>query len=191
LNEDYKKALEFLQDAEKELDQIEREFSTAFDALNGAKNYITDKSEYKLNFNEATELMTRSDRALNDRNYTAAKDLADKALASAESIVAESMPEVVVEMDVDNFFNAGMRQKFDFIVRNKGNVEAKNIILEFGGSIELQSEMDEIPRLGPKETKSFTLVGLFRDPGDNQIKVKVDAFNEIEGNHIKPITTGG
>ena len=184
MNEDYKKALELLQDAEKELDQIEREFSTAFDALNEAKNYLTDKSEYKLNFNEATELMTRSDRALNDRNYTAAKDLADKALASAENIVAESMPEVVVEMDVDNFFNAGMRQKFDFNVRNKGNVEAKNINLEFGGSIELQSEIDEIPRLGPKETKSFTSVGLFRDPGDNQIKVNVEAFNEIEGNHI-------
>ncbi len=184
MNETYREALDVLLAAESELDNLESLFSSAFDALNEAKNYITKFSGFRLNFNEATEFLNRSDRALHDREYQEAKELAGRALAAAEIVVEASMPEVVVEMEVDNVFKAGMRQKFDFSVRNKGNVEAKNIVLEFGGSIELQSSIDDIPRLGPKESRTITAVGLFRDPGDNQIKVNIEAYNEIEDTTI-------
>ena len=184
MNDRYKQAMDLLLEAEKDLDDVESRFGSAFDALNEAKNYITRFSDYRLNFNEATELLNGSDRALGNRDYDEAKVLADNAKGSAETVVEASMPEVVVEMEVDNLFKAGNRQKFEFTLRNKGNVEARDISVEFGGSLELQSELDEIPRLGPKMSRTITAVGLFRDPGDNQIKVELSVYNEIEDTTI-------
>ena len=178
MNKEYKQAFEMLQKLEEKFNQRESEFKSAYEAYNNGTNYVGQYGKFRLNFTETLDLLNQSESALGSREYKEALKLAQDAVSKAQSIVGQSLPVISVEMDISNFI-AGRNMKFEFVISNKGKVEATNINVTFGGSIELQKEIAPIEQLAPGESKKVSCLGLFKNPGDNQIIMSVEFFNEI------------
>lgn len=178
MNKEYKQALEMLQKLEERYNQRESEFKSAYEAYNNGTNYVAQYNKFRLNFTETMDLLNRSESALGSREYKEALKLAQDAVSKAQSIVGQSLPVISVDMETNNF-TAGRNMKFELVISNKGKVEATNINVTFEGSIELQKDIPPIEQLAPGDSRKVSCLGLFKNPGDNQIIISVEFFNEI------------
>ena len=104
MNKDYKEALDLLQKIEERFNQREAEFKSAFESYNNAMNYLGQYSKFRLNFQEASELVNRADSAMGTKEYIEARKLAEDAMSKAQSVVGQSLPVIKVEMEINNYF---------------------------------------------------------------------------------------
>ncbi len=184
MNKNYKKALDILKAVEHDFNTREERFEKAFDSYNKAASYLSQYSSFGLNFDESNELIRQADSIFEKMNYDEAKRLSDQALMAAESKVGKSMPDIVVDANLNNIFVAGRQRKFEIAIKNRGNVAAKDINIEFDGNIEVNTDIDTISMLGPKDDITVKAVGLFENAGDNQIRITVDAYSKMDNRHI-------
>lgn len=184
MNEKYRTALQFLQTVESDFNEQEIKFKSAFNVYSEARNTLNDHSRFDLNFADALKLVNDAEHALDSGDYDQARDLGQQSLDNAVRVIEDSMPNLVIEAEVDNFFKAGGQKKFDIILKNTGKVEATDITITFTGSMELIGDTPTIDRIGAGEEKTISAIGVFQNYGDNPFGVEVSYYNQIQEDYL-------
>jgi len=106
-------------------------------ALASAAKEIEGARSYGLDVSEAEGLLAQGREVLGRKDFQLATQSANKAAESASSARATAKPQVVVELDVENY-TPGEWKAVALVVSNQGKAHAQNVGLDFSPEVEVK-----------------------------------------------------
>ena len=106
-------------------------------ALASAANEIELAKSLGIDISEAEGHLVQGREVLDRKDFQLATELANKATESASSARATAKPQVMVELDVENY-SPGEWKSVDIAVSNQGKAHAQNVELRFSPEVEVK-----------------------------------------------------
>lgn len=186
------KSVPHVEEVEKELEGLKQKISQhkdslketasyeakAKEAIEAAEKQIKQVKDSGYSVSEAEELLSQAREVFDKKDFRLAKEYADKANRSASEVKETAKPQIVVELEVDNY-NADDWKAVDLGVVNQGKAQAKSIEFSFSDEIEAKW-VTPIAELDAGARESLKIGLRPKNAGDIPLDVEI-SYKDISG----------
>ena len=177
---DYKKALKYIKQAEDAIEKIkeEEQKQNYSDFTPSLESELAKVKREGIETPEPEELLLKSRRAFDDKNYEHALEYAKQAEDAIKKLKEQSRPKITTTLPKETF-QPNQWKRTEITIQNIGSIPARDIRVEPSGDIEFR-DSPTIQQLGADETETITFAMKPTAVGDVPIDVAVtyrDAFD--------------